>query len=138
MIRPATADDIPRLMEMGRRFADEAGVTEKIGWDDESVESLLRALIDNENGVLLVGDKGMIGGVVYGHPFNNKVKVFQEFFWRSEGFEGLKLLQRAEQAAKEKGAARSYIGAMPDMPDLNRLMARKGYAPAETAFIKEI
>lgn len=138
MIREAMVSDIPAIMEMGRRFADDAGVTETIGWDDDSVESLLHALIENDNGVLLVGDRGMIGGIIYGHPFNNKVRLFQEFFWRSEGAEGVKLLRRAEEMAREKGATRSYMGTMPGLPDLDRLMTRLGYTAAERTFIKEI
>ena len=41
MIRPATLKDIPRILEMGRKFADEAGVTARGGWDDESVAEML-------------------------------------------------------------------------------------------------
>lgn len=138
MIREATVADIPAVMEMGKRFADDAGVTRTIGWDDASVETLLHALIESDDGVLLVGDRGMIGGVIYAHPFNNAVRLFQEFFWRSEGAEGIKLLRRAEELAHEKGATRSYMGTMPDLPSLDKLMPRLGYTPAERTYIKEI
>lgn len=138
MIREATHDDIPAIMEMGKRFADAAGVTAKVGWDDESVRTLLGALIDNEDGVLLVCESGMIGGVVYAHPFNNARRVFQEFFWRSEGREGLRLLEAAEDAARARGADRSIMLGMDSLPRLDRLYSRKGYAPTERSYIKEI
>lgn len=138
LIREATHADIPAIMAMGRRFADDAGVTREVGWDDESVRNLLVALIDNEDGVLLVCDAGMIGGVVYAHPFNNSCRVFQEMFWRSEGREGLRLLEAAEDAARQRGAERSIMLGMDSLPRLDRLYSRKGYAPTERSYIKEI
>lgn len=140
MIRRATYDDIPAVMEMGRRFADDAGVTAKVGWDDESVRNLLIALIDLENGILLVGEKGMIGGAIYPHPFNSNTVVFQELFWRSEGREGLRLYAEAEKWAREAGATHTAMSATegmnPDGPC--RIYERLGFSPFDRTFIKEL
>lgn len=122
---------------MGREFAEEAGVTARVGWDDAQAEALLGHLIENENGVLLCSETGMIGGVVFPHPFSG-LSVFQEMFWRSHGRDGLRLLRAAEARAKELGAARSVMIGMDTMPDTGRLYERLGYAPAERTFIKEL
>jgi hypothetical protein len=135
MIRPCTEADIPFVMELGRKFADEAGVTDALGWDDDAVEALLRSMIADH--ILLRGDRSMIGGVVYPHPFSGR-KVFQELFWRSEGREGLKLLAAAETVAKAMGAARCLMLDIASMGDLSGLYARRGYRPAERTFIKEL
>lgn len=123
-------------MAMGKRFADDAGVTEQVGWDDESVERLLNQLIEVDGGILIIGDRSMIGGLVYPHPFNNERIVFQELFWRSEGRGGMKLLAAAEQRARELGASKSIMLGMTSLPRLDRLYAAKGYAPMEQSYIK--
>lgn len=128
--------DIPFVMEMGRKFADDAGVTEQIGWDDESFEGLLRLMIADH--VLLRGERSIIGGLVFAHPFNQKCKVFQELFWRSEGFEGVKLLKAAEAMAREMGATRSLMMTVASMPGAEKIYQRAGYGPAEQTFIKEL
>ena len=53
-MRPATHSDIPFIMEVGRRFADDAGVTAEVGWDDDSVRGLLTMLIDSEVSITLL------------------------------------------------------------------------------------
>lgn len=137
MIREATHDDIPAIMEMGKRFADDAGVTKEVGWDDESVQALLTHLIDDEDGVLLIGERGMIGGLVFDHHFNRHVRVFQELFWRSEGIEGVKLLKRAEAMAKERGASRSIMISTANW-NTGPLYERLGYVPGERIFGKDL
>jgi hypothetical protein len=136
MIRPATVSDIPAIAAMGKEFADEAGVTARVGWSDECIDELLNNLITNPDGILLVGDRCMIGGVVFGHPFSGK-RVFQEMFWRSHGREGLRLLTAAEELARELGAECSVMIGMHDMPTVERLYARRGYAPAEQCYFKD-
>ena len=61
MIRPATVSDIPQIMALGKEFADEAGVTARVGWDDAHVEALLQNMIESDEGILLVSEDGMIG-----------------------------------------------------------------------------
>lgn len=136
MIREAVESDIPAIMEMGKRFADEAGVTDAVGWDDDAVEGMLQAMIEGEH-ILLIGDRGMIGGLVFGHPFSGR-KVFQELFWRNEGpaTQGVRLLDMAEKLAAERGCERSLMIAIDTFPGAERVYERRGYKPAERNFIK--
>lgn len=137
MIRRCSEADIPFVMELGKRFADDAGVTDQVGWDDESVEALLRVMIDGH--ILLRGETSILGGLVFAHPFNAGRKIFQEMFWRSEGSgEGVKLLAEAERIAKEMGAERSLMLTVATMPGAERIYERRGYVPAEQTFIKEL
>lgn len=140
MIRPAEVSDIPAILRMGKDFADEAGVTAQVGWEDESVEALFNHLIQSPDGVLLVGDRGMIGGLVITHAFNSKARVFQELFWRSEGFEGVSLLKAAEEAARARGANRSLMFSTQNMrpEQTGRLYERLGYERGETIYTKAI
>lgn len=137
MIRAATLDDIPAVLVMGKAFADEAGVTAKVGWDDDTVAVLLTHLVESPDGVLFVGDNGMIGGLVFPHPFSGKL-VFQELFWRAHGGEGLKLLKVAEDYAASRGAERSIMIGIDTMPSIDRLYARLNYEPMERLYSKEL
>ncbi len=137
MIRDATADDIPAMLAMGKRFADEAGVTEQVGWDDNYVSGLLRALIADH--IAIVGDAGMIGGLVFAHPFSGRI-VFQELFWRNEGpaLQGVRMLDEAERQARERGCERSLMIEIDTFPGAERIYRRRGYEPAERNFIKRL
>jgi GNAT superfamily N-acetyltransferase len=138
MIRPATLGDIPALLEMGKAFADEAGVTARVGWDDDSVAEMLEGLILSDDGIVLVSERGMIGGYVAAHPFNRNARLFAELFWRSEDGQGLALLKAAEAQAEARGATKSVMVAMDGMERTQRLYGRLGYAPCEMQFIKDI
>ena len=138
MIRRAGIEDIPALLEMGRAFADEAGVTARIGWDDESVSDLLKALIESEDGIVLVSERGMIGGYVAAHPFNRNVRMFVELFWRAEDGHGLALLKAAEAQSEALGAVKSVMVAMDGMERTSRLYGRLGYALCEAQYMKDI
>lgn len=137
MIREAVAADIPRVMEMGRDFADEAGVTDRVGWNDDAVRGLLEVMIESPDHILLVGDKAILGGLVFPHPFSGRM-VFQEMFWRSHGGEGVKMLRMAERMAKDRGCTASLMLAIETMPGAKVLYERLGYEPAEQTFIKEL
>lgn len=137
MIRECTESDLAFVMDLGKRFADEAGVTDQVGWDDASVEHLLRLMIAEH--VLLRGERSIIGGLVFAHPFNVHRKIFQELFWRSEGGgEGVRLLQAAEDKARAMGAERSLMLFLDAMPGAERIYERRGYRRAETSYIKEL
>lgn len=138
MIRPATLEDIPALIEMGRKFADEAGVTARIGWDDASVLEMLEVLIDGPAGIVMVSERGMIGGYVAAHPFNRNVRMFVELFWRAEDGRGLALLKAAEAQAEALGATKSVMVAMDGMERTSRLYGRLGYALCEAQYMKDI
>ena len=136
MIRPATYDDIPAMLVMGRAFAEDAGVVARVGWDDASVADTLETLIDNDDGIVLVSEQGMIGGIVAPHPFNHSVRVFSELFWRAEDGQGRALLNEAEKIARQRGANVSAMVAMDGMERTRKLYKRLGYAYCEAQFMK--
>lgn len=134
MIRPATPEDIPAMVEMGRKFAERSGV--EVGFCPDSVSSLLAGLI--ENGICLVGDNCMAGAVLFDHPFNRAHKAAQELFWWSEGREGLRLLSALEAAVRDAGAhSLTMITLEAVNPETTgRLYARKGFRVLEHSYMK--
>lgn len=138
MVRAATLEDIPALLEMGREFAGDAGVIDRTGWSDEAATNLLVFLVESDDGVLLRSDDGMIGGHVAPHPFNPATRMFVELFWKARDGNGRALLSAAEDAAKARGAIKSLMVGMDDMDRTKRLYARLGYEPIETHYMKEL
>jgi GNAT superfamily N-acetyltransferase len=137
MIRPATLDDIPAVLAMGKRFADEAGVTALVGWNDDNVTAMLELMIAEH--ILLVGDRGMIGGFLFPHPFSGRL-IFQEQFWRNEGppMQGVRLLEAVETEAKARGCEIMHMIEIATFPGAERVYLRRGYAPAERNFTKRL
>lgn len=140
MIRDASLSDIPAMLELGKRFADDAGVTDWVEWDADSVTAMLVFLIEDDNGICLVTDGGMFGGFVFPHEFNKSVLVFKEVFWRAERGGGVRMLKRAEAWAKAKGARLSGMFAPIRQVggDVGPLYQRLGYAPSERIYMKEL
>lgn len=138
MIRPATLDDIPALLDLGEEFAREAGVIERTGWNEQDVSALLVTLIESPDGIVMVSDNGMIGGYVAGHPFNQETRMFVELFWRAKDGQGKALLDAAETAAIARGASKSIMVAMQGMERTERLYGCLNYRPVEAQFMKEL
>jgi N-acetylglutamate synthase-like GNAT family acetyltransferase len=138
MIREATVDDIPSIVDMGERMAARAALA--VGYDPVSVAATLSQLIESPEGILLVSKSGMIGGLCYPHPFNHAVKVGQEFFWYSEEGVGLDLLDVCEAQAKDLGAKFWTMFCMATMRPraVGRLLEWRGYVANEHSYIKEL
>lgn len=66
MIRNATRDDIPRLVELGRMMHMESPRFRPFKYLGGQVSSMLEYLIDNDNGLVLVAQHadGIVGGLM--------------------------------------------------------------------------
>lgn len=137
MIRPAEVSDIPRLLEMGRKFAEKAKLDDHVGYDPHSMVQTFEAMIDGDQFALFIGESGSIGGMIAPHPFNYEQKFVDELFWWSEGREGLRLLKAFEDWAASQGAMVRMTALEAVEPDrVGKLFERRGYAPLERSFIK--
>lgn len=138
MIREATYFDVPKIVKLTKDFSDDSGFTDVVGYDEEAVKAFALNIIDNENGIILLGSESILAGIVTEHPFNPASKTFVEFVWRAKDKEGLKLLKAAETFAKDKGASVFTMMGIDTMPDITKLYERQGYRKMETTFIKEL
>lgn len=137
-IREASHDDIPAMLAMAERFACKAGIEETVGFCVDSVAALLAGLIDNPDGVALIGENSMAGGFVFAHPFNAAHRIGHEMYWYSEGREGLKLIQSLEAAFRERGADSVAMATLDALgaDSLQKFYLRRGYRPLDRNFIK--
>jgi GNAT superfamily N-acetyltransferase len=143
VIRDATTDDIPRLMEMGARFVAETVYRERLVIDEDALTRTFRMLITADSGTLFVsvaGDTvtGMIGLFVFEHPFTGELAAHELFWWVEPEYRGhgLKLLKCAEAWAA--GAGAKHVHMVAPSPEVGRLYERLGYGYLEAGYQKAI
>ena len=136
MIRLATVGDIARLLEMGRKFAERAGLVDHVGYDPHSMAQTFEAMIVGGHPVF-IGERGAIGATLTPHPFNHDHIHAQELFWWSEGREGLALLKALEAHCDEHAHSLTMITLEAVDPErTGRLYERLGYRPLEHSYMK--
>ncbi len=147
MIRPATSEDMPRLIEMGRAFVTEARYADEIAFVPEDFTKTLAALHAADLlRVLDSGGKAIGMGAADVGPtiFNYSHRIAREAFWyvdpEHRRGSGMKLLNALELAAKSQGArifdAVAEEGKRSEA--LARLYRAGGYSPAEHTFRKRL
>lgn len=137
MIREATVEDIPRLLQMGEKFADRARLSDSVGYDPTSMEKTFAWMIGDKNSVIFVGEAGAIGGMKAPHPFNHAHWIAQELFWWSEGHEGLRLLTAFELWASQTCQSVRMLTLEAVEPErMGRLYERRGYRAIEHGYVK--
>lgn len=137
MIRDATADDIPVLLDMGERFAAKGHIP--CGYDRETMAQTFAHLI--EHGILLITEArdGAIGALCHPHPFNRHHLTGQELFWWSEAKgTGSALFDALERRIEALGVnSFSMIALEALRPEaVGALYRRRGYSPVEHSYMK--
>lgn len=141
MIRSAGPDDIPRLVEMGRRFRKETSYNAHLADNAEQMRETAAKLIGVDG--ILVTERGgeivgMIGFIVHTH-FISGEKVGGEVFWWVEPEhrgEGVKLIKEAEKRVRQAGAKQFQMIAPNDR--VANLYRRMGYEFVETTYQKNL
>lgn len=138
MIRSATADDLPALVAMGRKF-HASSTWSAIPFSDERFSAAVVAQIAGD-GTYLVNDTltGMIGMVCGPVYFAEDVTVAQETAWWCEDPKtALKLLAAAEEWARGAGAQYVCMVRLEGVtPRLAAYYERRGYRPTEHVYLK--
>ena len=145
MIREATVDDVPSLVEMGARFIAETVYRNHVAINPRALANLMLMLIDSSGGAVFVSELdgkpvGMIGAQVYPHPMSMEFIGAELFWWvepdaRGKG-SGIKLLKKAEEWADERGAVRMQMIAPNDK--VGRVYAALGYTKIEEQYQRDI
>lgn len=136
MIRTATPDDLPKLLEWGRHFAESVDLPG--GYDPESAEGLFRQLMDA--GILLIGEGGAVGAFVHPSPYNAAHVTGQELFWwvepehRGNGT-GKALFDALQVAVAEAGAGSFTMSTLGDH-GIGRFYESRGYRQTDQNYTK--
>jgi GNAT superfamily N-acetyltransferase len=141
VIRQATASDVPRLVEMGRRFRSETGYAKVLAENPQKMTELATQLTDL--GCLLVSERagelvGMLGFLVFPHFMSGEVTATETFWWVEPEHrgEGIKLLREAEKTARTYGAEKMAMIAPDDR--VANLYKRLGYEFVEASYQRSL
>ncbi len=143
MIRPATFEDIERLVEMGQRFAAETSYKDSIEVDPDAIRGTLENLLRSEDAAVLVSGSdatitGMIIVLTYTHVWSGKPIASELVWWvepEARGA-GVRLLRAAELWARCKGVEKMQMIA-PNQK-VGEFYQRLGYVPVETSFQRSL
>lgn len=114
MIRLATEQDIPRLVEMGRRFRGETSYAKYLSDNPEKMAQTAKMLL-KQGGIVLVEENenivGMLGYILHDHFLSGEKYAGEVFWWVEPEYRGvgLALLREAENRARQAGATQMQM-----------------------------
>ena len=133
-MRQATPEDIPALVEMGRRCHAEK--QDRYPFVERDCEAFFASVI--KDGVVLVHGRGFICGVISGQPSNVSYRTAYEIFWWSEDRGGARLLAGFEKWAKDEGCDEIAVSHPTSERAVGRYLRRWGYRPEASVVRKGI
>ncbi len=140
----ATLADLPRCLDLGRQFYNEAGFESTLGpFDEQYNNGYLAGIIGADNAALFLHEHGMAAVILTMSPIA-PVRIAQELFWYVEkdkrgGMTAIRLFGEIEQWARQKKARAMYMICMHNMGDTaHKLYERCGYVPREHVFVKAL
>lgn len=144
-VRPATAADMPWILEQLVAFDEFFGSSRSFFPSEESAEAKLAFLIEQH--VVLVAERagelqGFIAGLLSGSFYNETVIQLTElFWWVAEAHRGSRAALVLLNAFTAVGTARAHqvIMSLEDTSPVNpETLLRRGYRPKETSFLLEV
>lgn len=135
MVRRATVNDVLALLAMGKAF--HAASKMPFSFNNDAMAAVLRNMLDSEKAVVLITDRGTIGGML-NHAYCDPTWVYAvEMFWWARG-DGMALLRAFEEWAQNVGANEIRMTTLPVLPRADTLLRGDGYTPAEVSYAKVI
>ncbi|WP_313349389.1 hypothetical protein [Paracoccus sp. (in: a-proteobacteria)] len=131
LIRPATPQDIPRIIGLIARLAAAVSGPQRV--DRLKTGETLAGLMQDPRGVVLVTARGFIAGCIT-QTVINPDPVAVELGWYAEDKSGLALLRAFEAWAQAQGAALVKLSCNGGAAQ--RILERSGYRVAEIAMVK--
>jgi hypothetical protein len=133
-VRLAGLDDLPRLIEFSKAF-HQASPWAEVDFNEYKMKKVLLEMIAEGDAVVIMHDKGFIGGAI-STPFFSTSPIAQELFWWAEE-SGVELLEAFEAWAYHEGAEMvSMASTGLRAKALERLYRGRGYEAREATFVK--
>lgn len=135
-MREATRADLAKVTDLGARFHAMSGV--KAPFHAPTFAAFASSLIDGDQGVILVTDGGMVGGMIAPPYTSPDWKMAVEVFWFADDGRGLALLRGFERWAEEKGADEVRMTTLSGLGAADMILRRKGYRRQETSYTRAV
>lgn len=144
-IRPATREDVPAIVEMGRRFYAASGYEAIAPASNPSIAGL--AILTMESGVMLVAEAddelvGMASLFIEPFTFNPAVTIASELAWWIEpahrgGMLAVRMMAAIEAACRAKGVDRIRMATLATSPpQAAALYERLGYQHSDSHYMR--
>jgi hypothetical protein len=134
VIRLATEDDLPELVEMARAFHDAHG--QGFPFDEKSAETFI--INAGQRGCVLFSEGSFLIGFLMPDPANFNVLVAHEAFWWSSTGKGKALREAFEKWAKAAGAREVQFSHPWEAERVGEVLKGAGYEPATKVWRKVI
>ena len=137
MIREATTTDTPAIVRMVAMLHASAGIV--LPMDPRIVSRFVDALRASPTGLVLVSGPSEPDGFLaasVGTASIATTPVSIEHGWWSAGGDGLRLLRRYEQWAREQGCFAARMSTPPGADRAEAILERNGFSMAESAWVK--
>ena len=143
IVRRAELKDVPRLIELGERFALDSQKAHGLSISCKKIGEFADLSVTSKDCLVLVLEDKEIIGLIVGLltvPFFSDDIIMQEFVWYVEngGRAGLMLLKGMEKMAKAMGAVKLIVGSKPDYVDMSGIYVKMGYRSLEDQFVKDL
>lgn len=145
-IRAAVLEDVPCLVEMGRRMRASTSYAATLAENPDQMRTTATNLIQQLGVVFVSEDRGgllvgMIGLVVFDHFISGVPTVSEAFFWvepEARGTVGVRLLKHAMRWAQSIGAQRLAMIQPVGETRVGELYERLGFTCIELAWEKDL
>lgn len=139
MLKIATLDDLPVLLEMGMKFASTTACKDYM--ERDHIANVMHACITSPDKVMLMhGEDAFLMGGVMPFQYGPYLTASELAWWVNEDKRkstiGTELLEAFEFWAQKVGATFVHMVSLDDR--VGKYYERKGYKLLERAYIKEI
>ena len=136
MVRRATLEDIPDLVDMGRKFHAQSKML--CGFDPVASAGILEGMINSDAATVIRSDSGGIGGILNPAYCDPSWVMAVELFWWADDRQGLKLINEFEKWAKSMNANEVRMTSLQAIPRSAEILDRRGYIRSEISHQKVI
>jgi GNAT superfamily N-acetyltransferase len=142
VIREASIDDVPRIVEMGLRFIRETVYAGRIAENPARMAALAEQLIAGSS--MFVAERegvvvGMTGALFFEHPLSGEPFASELFWWvepEARGSLGVRLLRRLVEWARARGAV--ALTMIAPTPAVEALYERLGMERVEVSYLRRL
>jgi len=136
-IRVATPEDFDQVYSLAMNFAMASPYKDFVM--EDTVANFTKALLENQDAIVLIEDGGMIAGIAQPFQFGQTLVAAEVAWWvdpnkRREGL-GQKLIEAFEYWASKRGCAFVTMVSLDDQ--LGEYYLKRGYRLQERVYMKE-
>lgn len=128
----ATEADLPRIVEMGRRFHEQ---TLEAAFSADRLKEVVSSLM--MHGVVFVTEGGFLAGTIMQNVSDDGLTAHEVLWWSEDG-RGQELRERFEAWAKAAGCNAVEFSFPASRQQVGRVLGRYQYAPVTQVIRKEI